>query len=142
MRRRSFLPLALSPLLAQAEEYTYTPDSSRQPNVPKGTVTSHTLTDSKVYPGTVNDYWVYVPAQYNPANAAAVMFFQDGRTFVNEAGAFRVPIVFDNLIHKGEMPVTIAILINPGTVPPLSPNQQSRFHRSHEYDAVTPRYAR
>lgn len=142
MRRRSFLPLALSPLLAHAEEYTYTPDSSRQPNVPKGTVTSHTLTDSKVYPGTVHDYWVYVPAQYNPANPAAVMFFQDGRTFVNEAGAFRVPIVFDNLIHKGEMPVTIAILINPGTVPPLSPNQQARFHRSHEYDAVTPRYAR
>ena len=44
--------------------------------------------------------------------------------------------------RRRQMPVTIAILINPGTVPPLSPNQQARFHRSHEYDAVTPRYAR
>ena len=142
MRRRDFLPLPLTALLARAEEYIYTPDSSRQPNVPRGTVTAHTLTTSKVYPGTTHDYWVYVPAQYNAATPAAVMFFQDGRTFVNEAGAFRVPIVFDNLIHQGAMPVTIAILINPGTLPPLSSDQQPRFHRSHEYDAVTPLYAR
>jgi enterochelin esterase-like enzyme/sugar lactone lactonase YvrE len=142
MRRRDLLPLPLTALLARAEQYVYTPDSSRQPNVPRGTVTAHTLATSKVYPGTTHEYWVYVPAQYNAATPAAVMFFQDGRTFVNEAGAFRVPVVFDNLIHKGEMPVTIAILINPGTLPPLAADQQPRFHRSHEYDAVTPLYAR
>jgi gluconolactonase len=142
MRRRHFLPLAFSPLLP-AEEYVYGPDSSRQPGVPRGSVTKHTLSNSKVYPGTTRDYWLYVPAQYNPANPAAVMVFQDGAGFVNETGHSRVPIVFDNLIHKREMPVTIAILITPGILPSLDPaSQQNRYHRSFEYDAVTGRYAR
>ena len=107
MQRRAFLPLVFSPLLA-AEEYTYGPDSSRQPNVPVGKVTKHVLSTSIVYPGTTHDYWIYVPAQYDATKPAAVMFFQDGTSFANETGAFRVPIAFDNLIHKGEMPVTIA----------------------------------
>ena len=142
MRRRHFLPLALSPLLP-AEEYTYGPDSARQPGVPRGTVTKHTFSNSKVYPGTTRDYWLYVPAQYSPAAPAAVMVFQDGAGFVSETGHSRVPIVFDNLIHKREMPVTIAILITPGILPSLDPaSQQNRYHRSFEYDAVTGRYAR
>ena len=45
------------------------------------------------------------------------MVFQDGGNYVDEKGDFRVPIVFDNLIHKGEMPVTIGIFINPGVFP-------------------------
>lgn len=141
MLRRTFLPLALAPLLP-AEEYKYGPDSFRQDGVPKGTVTKHQFTGSKVYPGTVHDYWVYVPAQYNASKPAAVMVFNDGSSFVNENGAFRVPVVFDNLIHKGDMPVTIAILISPGTTPAPGPDQQARFHRSYEYDAVTGRYAK
>ncbi|MBL8174632.1 MAG: SMP-30/gluconolactonase/LRE family protein [Bryobacterales bacterium] len=141
MHRRAFLPLVLAPL-GRSEEYVYGPDSSRQPGVPKGTVTKHVWTGSKIYPGTVHDYWVYVPAQYDGEQPAAVMVFQDGSSFVNEVGAFRVPIVFDNLIHKGEMPVTIAVLIAPGVVPSRGEGQQGRFHRSHEYDAVNDRYAR
>ena len=120
MLRRTFLPLALAPLLP-AEEYKYGPDSVRHDGVPKGTVTKHQFTESKVYPGTVHDYWLYVPAQYDAAKPAAVMVFNDGRSFVNDDGAFRVPVVFDNLIHQRAMPVTIAILINPGTTPPVSP---------------------
>lgn len=142
MLRRAFLPLAFTPFLPAAEEYTYSPDSSRQPGVPQGKVTKHTFSTSTVYPGTTHDYWIYVPAQYNPATPAAVMIFQDGAGFVNETGHSRVPIVFDNLIHKREMPVTIAILISPGILPPRDPSQQARFYRSFEYDAVTGRYAR
>jgi sugar lactone lactonase YvrE/enterochelin esterase-like enzyme len=141
MLRRAFLPLALSPLLP-AEEYTYGPDSVRQPGVPAGKVTKHSWTNSIVYPGTTHDYWVYVPAQYDPSVPAAVMVFQDGAGFVNETGHSRVPIVFDNLIHKREMPVTIGIFITPGILPPRSASEQARFYRSFEYDAVTGRYAR
>ncbi|MBK9171323.1 MAG: SMP-30/gluconolactonase/LRE family protein [Bryobacterales bacterium] len=141
MLRRSFLPLALSPLLF-AEEYPYGPDSARQPGVPQGKVTKHTLNTSAVYPGTVHDYWIYVPAQYDPARPAAVMIFQDGANFVNETGHSRVPIVFDNLIHKGEMPVTIGIFISPGVLPARRPGEQARFYRSFQYDAATGRYAR
>jgi gluconolactonase len=140
MLRRAFLPLALTPLLP-AEEYRYTPDSSRQPGVPTGAVTKATWTTSKVYPGTTHDYWVYVPAQYDRAKPAAVMVFQDGSGFVSETGHSRVPIVFDNLIHKGEMPVTIGVFVSPGILPARNDSEQARFYRSYEYDAVTGRYA-
>ena len=74
MLRRSFLPLAFTPLL-RGEEYTYGPDSSRQPGVPRGAVTKHIWSTSTVYPGTAHDYWLYVPAQYDAARPAAVMIF-------------------------------------------------------------------
>jgi len=141
MLRRTFLPLTMAPFV-RGEEYHYGPDSSRQPGVPVGKVTKHVWTTSTIYPGTTHDYWIYVPAQYDAAKAAAVMFFQDGAGFVNETGHLRVPIVFDNLIHKGEMPVTIAILISPGILPARNDSEQARFYRSFEYDAVTGRYAR
>src|SRR5437899_276477 len=113
---------------AQAQEYVLGPDSQRQPGVPQGKVTKYEWT-SRIYPGTVRDYWVYVPAQYRPEKPACIMVFQDGSTFVTETGAFKTTIVFDNLIHKGDMPVTIGIFINPGVVPGSGPNTQSRFNR-------------
>jgi gluconolactonase len=134
------LVLAAAALPAQTE-YPLTADSERQPGVPAGTVTKHAWT-STAFPGTVRDYWVYVPAQYARDSAAAVMVFQDGGGYVDEKGRWRVPVVFDNLIHKGEMPVTIGIFVNPGVLPAASPDQQSRFNRSFEYDSLGDRYAR
>ena len=131
--------LIIAPPLTRAEEYIPGPDSQRQPGVPQGKVTKYEWT-SKIYPGTVRDYWVYVPAQYKPDKPACTMVFQDGITFVNENGAFKTTIVFDNLIHKGDMPITIGVFINPGVVPGAGPNTQSRFNRSAEYDAVGPRF--
>jgi len=117
------------------------PDSERRPGVPEGKIEKFTWT-SRIFPGTVRDYWVYVPAQYKPDAPAAVMVFQDGGGFVNDKGRFRVPIVFDNLIHAGDMPVTIAILINPGTLPALDSTAKPRDNRSYEYDSLGDRYAR
>jgi sugar lactone lactonase YvrE/enterochelin esterase-like enzyme len=125
---------------AFAEEYVLGPDSQRQPGVPQGKVTKYEWNNSKVYPGTVRDYWVYVPAQYKPEKAACVMVFQDGSTFVNEQGAFKTTVVFDNLINKGDMPVTIGVFINPGVIPGAGANTQARYNRSLEYDAVGPRF--
>ena len=69
------------------------------------------------------------------------MVFQDGGGYANRNGAWRVPTVFDNLIHAGEMPVTIAVFINPGVTPAGDDAAQDRFNRSLEYDAVSDRYA-
>ena len=125
-----------------AQDYPLTTDSQRQAGVPEGTVTKHTWT-SKIFPGTVRDYWVYVPAQYKPGQPAAVMIFQDGHRYVGTGeDDWRTPIVFDNLIHKGEMPVTIGIFITPGVLPAQSADHQSRYNRSFEYDALGDRYAR
>jgi enterochelin esterase-like enzyme/sugar lactone lactonase YvrE len=135
------LLMALAGLLWAGEDYPLGPDSQRQPGVPQGTVTHFTWT-SKIFPGTVRDYWVYVPAQYAAEKPACVMVFEDGKGYVSEDGRARIPIVFDNLIAKHDMPVTIAILIDPGVLKALAPGQQDRVNRSYEYDGLSDRYAR
>ena len=128
--------------VAEEAEPVYGPDSVRRDGVPRGTVTHH-LFESEIFAGTVRDYWVYVPAQYEAGKPAALMVFQDGQNFVKEDGAFRVPVVFDNLIHQGAMPVTIALMITPGHrgVVPEGVNFK-RNNRSVEYDTLSDAYAR
>jgi enterochelin esterase family protein len=53
-------------------------------------------------------YWVYVPAQYKPGHAAAIMIFNDGLKYNGDQAAtparFNTPTVFDNLIHGARCP--------------------------------------
>ena len=127
----------------RAQEYPLTADSEVQPNVPKGEVTYFKFKGSKIFPGTERDCWLYIPKQYDGAKPACVMVFQDGGGFQDNGGGFRVPIVFDNLIAKGEMPVTIGVFVSPGVVPAADEKTQlPRYNRSFEYDAVDDRYAR
>src|SRR5262245_42815826 len=98
------------------QDYKPGPDSLPQPGVPQGVVTHHTWT-SKIFPGTARDYWVYVPKQYDVSKPACVLVCQDGGGFQDRNGGLRLPNVLDNLIHKKEVPVTIAVMINPGVVP-------------------------
>jgi enterochelin esterase family protein len=84
---------------------------------------------------------VYVPAQYDGKSPACVMVFQDGGSYVNPTGQFRTPVVFDNLIHAKQMPITIGIFINPGQKPPLDPKKRAE-NRSFEYDTLSDQYAR
>jgi enterochelin esterase family protein len=124
-----------------ADDYKLGPDSQRQRNVPEGKVTKHHWT-SQIFPGTERDYWIYVPAQYDPKTPACVMVFQDGGSYQDEKGQFRVPVVLDNLIHKKEMPVTIGIFINPGVVPASGMNPKPQPNRSFEYDTLSDQYVR
>jgi enterochelin esterase family protein len=135
------LLLAAAPLAAAIDDYKLGPDSMEQPDVPKGKVTEHTW-KGEIFPGTERKYWVYVPAQYDEKKPACVMVFQDGGSYQNAKGDFRVPTVFDNLIHKKEMPVTIGIFINPGVVPATNANERPRQNRSFEYDTLSDQYAR
>jgi enterochelin esterase-like enzyme len=122
--------------------YTHGPDSFRQADLPRGEI-HHFQHVSWVYPSARRDYWVYVPQQYDPAVPAALMVFQDGHAYLDEEGAYRVPIVFDNLIHASAMPVTVAVLINPGHVAAEPPENAWRAdNRSFEYDTVSDRYTR
>lgn len=133
--------VATSPSSAE-EPYRLGRDSMPQDGVPKGKVTKHVWT-SQVFEGTIREYFVYVPSQYDKSKPAAVMVFQDGHAYVNEKGQFRVPIVFDNLIHKKKMPVTIGIFINPGNKSDKLPENPWRgSNRSFEYDTLSDQYAR
>ena len=115
----------------QLEVYETHPDARERAGVPKGTVKQMPSWTSKIFPGTARDWWVYVPAQYNSANPAAVMVFQDGAT----ARQYVAP-VFDNLIAKGDIPVTVGIFIEPGGI------KAPRDNRSFEYDTLSDQYAR
>ena len=134
--------LANSVLVAQ-DSYKLGPNSWQYDNIPSGIITQHSW-ESKIYPNTVRDYYVYVPAQYDSAQPAALMVFQDGHAYLKKDGHFRVPTLFDNLISQGKMPVTIGLFINPGhdlnADPPESPWRVS--NRSIEYDEVSDTYAR
>jgi enterochelin esterase family protein len=132
----SFVILFASALLA-ADDYQLGPDSFRQEGVPRGKVTQHSW-QGKVFEGTTRDYWVYVPAQYDGNKPACLMVFQDGFAYVKEDGTgptdqFRVPIVLDNLIHRGELPVIIGVFVNSSGVGPV---------RMQEFDTLSDRYAR
>src|SRR4029077_454493 len=113
-----------SSLALQAkDDYKFGPDFMEQPNVPKGKLHKFTW-KSNIFEGTVRDWGIYVPAQYDAKEPACVMVFQDGIGYMSPTGQYRVPVVFDNLIHKKEMPVTIGIFINPGTFPPKDGNKK------------------
>ena len=123
-------------------------DSKRKDGVPVGIVTHHTHT-SQIFPGTIREYYVYVPKQYNAEQPASVMVFQDGHAYVNESRGYRATIVMDNLIHQGKMPVTIGIFINPGVFAEKLDERMGwklpegmRGNRSVEYDSLNDDYAR
>jgi enterochelin esterase-like enzyme len=125
------------------DQYQLGPDSMVKEGVPKGVVKPMpALTESKVYPGTTREWWIYVPAQYKADTSANVMVFCDGGGFVKDDGNFRVPTVFDNLIAAGQMPVTIGIFINPGVFPAADPKAKARSNRSFEYDSLGDLHAR
>jgi enterochelin esterase-like enzyme len=146
-RLAAVMVLLVAARIGMGQEYQLGPDSQVQEGVPKGKVSKYHWV-SKIFEGTERDYWVYVPAQYDGAKAACVMVFQDGSAYVNEKGQYRATVVFDNLIHKKEMPVTVGIFINPGTKPVAAgadanaQNTRGRSNRSFEYDTLSDQYAR
>lgn len=114
------------------EVYAAHPEAVERPGVPKGKLTQQPQWASKIFPGTVRDWWVYIPAQYKADSPACVMVFQDGGSMKNY-----VPVVFDNLIAAGAMPITVGVFINPGVgAADKKPN------RSFEYDTLSDSYAR
>lgn len=149
MIKSFFLAFALVTGPALLAETGFTRDSQRQEGVPVGKVTRHEHR-SKIFEGTLRQYYLYVPAQYKTSEPAAVMVFQDGHAYVDEKGQARATIVLDNLIHRGEIPVTIGIFINPGVFDKRIDGRQDwstgkktkTSNRSVEYDSLNEAYAR
>jgi enterochelin esterase family protein len=147
----AFACLALTTAAALAaptdDAYKLGPDSLPQPGVPQGIVGEWKQLPSQAYPGTLHDYCVYVPAQYDGTAPAALMVFQDGQAFVRATGDYRAPTVFDNLIYRRELPVTIVVFINPGRKPEQPVASASDWgdrstNRPQEYNSLDDRYAR
>ncbi len=128
-----------------------------QPGVPAGTLSPRLTHTSNIYDAMVSNYWIYVPAQYDPKTPAALMVFQDGSGYGNRDGDHGILNDLDNLIAQGKIPVMIAVFIDPGDISahPGTPTyafvdayskKWSRTlkdsMRSTEYDTVSDRYVR
>ena len=151
-RLRSYLALSavllVKPAFATPEDESYLlgPDSEVHAGVPQGRVTAWEKLPCQAYPGTLHDFCVYVPAQYDPSSPASLMIFQDGHAWLNPAGEMRATNVFNNLIYRREIPVTIAVFINPGRTavqPEASANDwgDKSTNRPQEYNALDDKYA-
>jgi enterochelin esterase family protein len=127
--------------------YALGTDSLPQEGVPKGRLTGPFTLPCQVFPGTQHTYWVYVPAQYDPKQPAALMVFNDGQAMIAMDGDVRAPNVLDNLIWRREIPVIITVFVNPGRTPeqpeptPKDWGDHSS-NRPEEYNRLNDKYAR
>src|SRR6516164_7789699 len=127
--------------------YHLGPDSLEQEGVPKGKFKGPFVLPSAIYPGTQHSYWIYVPAQYRASTPASLMIFNDGQAFKAPMGNIRAQNVLDNLIYRHEIPVMIAVFINPGRRPDQpEPTPQDWGDRSTnrptEYNSLDDKYGR
>jgi enterochelin esterase family protein len=119
-----------------------------QDGVPKGDIRGPYHLPSHIYPGTQHTYWVYVPAQYDPSVPAALMIYHDGQAFKDPNGDIRAQNVMDNLIYRREIPVMLAVFINPGRTPEqVEPSPETGWgdgttNRVVEYNSLDDKYAR
>jgi enterochelin esterase family protein len=125
----------------EPQKYEHGPDSQRKEGVPQGKIEKFELNDSKIYPGTFRECAIYIPAQYK-GEPTALMVFQDGHTYLGDKGDFRVPVVFDNLIHAKELPPIIGVFINPGNKGKLPDTPWKTDNRSVEYDTLGDTYSK
>jgi enterochelin esterase-like enzyme len=127
--------LAVAPGPAQ-DDYQPGPDSLVQPGVPHGELSSFVFDRSRIFPGTVRTCDVYVPAQYTPDRPACLYVGQDGVVW-------NAPTVFDNLIAKREMPVTIGVFVTAGVLASAPANAPiGRRNRTQEYSSLNDDYVR
>jgi enterochelin esterase family protein len=127
--------------------YRLGPDSLPQEGVPKGRMDGPMTLPTRVFPGNTHTYWVYVPAQYDPKQPAALMVFNDGQAMMATNGDVRAPNVLDNLIWRREIPVLLAVFINPARTPDEpEPNLREwgdrTTRRPEEYNKPDDTYAR
>jgi gluconolactonase len=104
-------------------------------SIPTGEVIKAEFDQSRVYPGTWREYWVYVPQQLDRSKPAPVMVFQDGIQY-------NAPKVFDELISQKAVPPIVGVFVMHGRLRASSPDALDRMNRSFEYDAVSGDYAR
>jgi enterochelin esterase family protein len=113
----------------------YLPESFAQPGVPQGKLSEKLVHTSKIYDGMKSDYWIYVPAQYDPNTPAALMVWQDGQGHIDRDGATHTLNVVDNLIYQKAIPVMIQVFVSPGKI-------GEKAMRSVEYDSMNDVYPR
>lgn len=128
--------------LSVAEPYAPGPDALAREGVPAGRVSTHRHVGAGggAWPGVERAYRVYVPAQHDATRRANLMVFLDGARYL--AAEANAATVFDNLIHAGAIPPTVAVFVEPGESGPGLPIYGGSDNRSVEYDSIDDAHAR
>ncbi|MEI8020486.1 MAG: RICIN domain-containing protein [Schlesneria sp.] len=116
-------------------EPTYVIPEIKPEDVPVGEIRSFSFADSLIYPGTVRDVTVFIPAQYDRARPACVYVKTDGYN-PHEKG------ILETLIATKEIPVTVGVFVRPGDLPATVKNTMGRRNRCFEYDGVGDHHVR
>jgi len=122
------------------EPYRPGPEAQPRADVPQGRLDALRHRGVAVYPGVERGVQVYVPARYDASRPACLIVFQDGKGYLGAETNARV--VLDNLIHARQIPVTIAVFVEPGETGPGLPIYGGQGNRSVEYDSPDDAYVR
>jgi enterochelin esterase-like enzyme len=76
---------------------------------------------------------------YDAATPTALVVFQDGWWYLDPDGEVRGGIVLDNLVHAGDLPVTVEVFVEPDVFEGVD-DPDVRKKRNAEYDAFDDRY--
>lgn len=121
------------------DQYSPCPEAFPPSDIPRGEIRHYPFwAASKVFPGTERNVWLYRSHGLTHAGSApALMIFQDGAAYFDQAGPVRATAVIDTLVANGELPATVAVFVNPGSTVAGQGDQ-----RSTEYDTLSAAYGR
>ena len=119
---------AIATTAASARKYM--PPAIAPEAILPGATKQFRFAQSKIFPGTVRDVTVFIPAQYDGKKPACVYVKTDG---FNP----REKTLLETMIATREMPVTIGVFVRPGEVPAPMPGTAGRRNRDFEYDGVS-----
>ena len=124
-------PLAGTGVAAVApdEAKKYEPPVIKPEEILPGAIKLFKFTESRVFPGTVRDVTVFVPAQYDGKKPACVYVKTDGYNP-------REKTLMETMIATKEMPVTVGVFVRPGDLPSPMKGTHGRRNRCFEYDGV------
>jgi enterochelin esterase-like enzyme len=125
-------PLAGSPLKSgvASEPQRYEPPPNRPEDVRAGVTKQFRFVQSRIFPGTVRDVTVFIPAQYDGWKPACVYVKTDGFNPREQA-------MMELMIATKEMPVTVGVFVRPGSLPAPIEGTLDRRNRGFEYDGVS-----
>ena len=115
---------------ADAGAAKHEPPAIKPEDILPGVTKQFTFTQSAIFPGTVRDVTVFIPAQYDGSKPACVYVKTDGYSPREKA-------LMETMIATREMPVTIGVFVRPGELPAPMKGTVGRRNRDFEYDGVS-----
>jgi gluconolactonase len=108
---------------------TYVAPEIKPEAVLPGVIKEFTFAGSTIFPGTVRQVTVFIPAQYDGSRPACVSVKTDGYNPGEKA-------LLETMIATKEIPVTVGVFVRPGETPAPMKDTIGRRNRCLEYDGM------